>query len=110
MRKQEPATNCKTGWEGVRHYRPTCSLDAPLLGIDMSVSEEHISSLAVLLRKACPRLSRSQATGWMTGSLSPAKTMAVRRARSGLASSVSAAKSPGRTAESQYTGDTKRTW
>lgn len=91
-------------------HRHTCSLDTPLRDVETSVPELLILTLDVLLRRICPRLSRSQATGWMTGCLSPAKIMAVRRAGSGLASSDGIPESFGGLEESQNAGDTKTTW
>ena len=93
-------------------YRHTCSLDTSLrdVRIETSVLELLILSLAVLLRRTGLRLSRSQATGWMTGCLSPAKTIAVRRAGSGLASINGIPESFGGSEECENAGDTKRTW
>ena len=92
-------------------YPRTCSLETPLWDVETSVPELLLMLLlAGLLRKFGPRRSRSQAAGWITGCLSPAKTMAVRRAGSGLASSNGIPGSPGGSEESQNAGDIKRTW
>jgi hypothetical protein len=89
--------------------RRTCSLETPLCDVvETPVPELLISLLAGLFTKIGPRRSRSQAAGWITGCFSPAKTMAVKRAGSGLASSNGIPGSSGGSEESQNAGDIKR--
>lgn len=95
-------------------YRRTCSLETPLwdaVAVETSVLELEllILSLAGLLRKISPRASRSQDTGWITGCLSPAKIMAVRRAGNGLTSSDGISRLSDDLEESPNAGDIKRT-
>lgn len=87
----------------------TSSLETPLWDVvETPVPELLVLLLAGLLRRIGPRRSRSQAAGRITGCFSPVKTMAVRRAGSGLASSNGIPGSPG-SEESQNAGDIKRT-